>query len=190
MDREAWLAAIHGVARSWTQLSNWTELNWTLKYLGPGKWRVNDGLEVESEWWFMLVLCHLFQGYHKISFLRLFSCFRLHPQPGRTVTLMNDFLYQTRHLISCLEKLGLASKLSLEAKKENKNPGTHQIKAILNSDCNMLEKPACIDLCSLTWWCYIVSPFSNNQINISRCVNLGLKINSAIQLKICLFTQK
>ena len=27
-DREAWRAAIHGVAKSWTQLSNWTELNW------------------------------------------------------------------------------------------------------------------------------------------------------------------
>ena len=26
MDREAWLAVIHGVAKSWTQLSNWTEL--------------------------------------------------------------------------------------------------------------------------------------------------------------------
>ena len=27
MDREAWHAAVHGVAKSWTQLSNWTELN-------------------------------------------------------------------------------------------------------------------------------------------------------------------
>ena len=27
MDREAWHAAIHGVAKSWTWLSNWTELN-------------------------------------------------------------------------------------------------------------------------------------------------------------------
>ena len=30
MDREAWRAAIHGVARSQTRLSNWTELNWIL----------------------------------------------------------------------------------------------------------------------------------------------------------------
>ena len=27
MDREAWRAEIHGVAKSQTQLSNWTELN-------------------------------------------------------------------------------------------------------------------------------------------------------------------
>ena len=27
MDREAWHAAIHGVAKSWTQLSDYTELN-------------------------------------------------------------------------------------------------------------------------------------------------------------------
>ena len=29
MDRESWHAAVHGVAKSWTRLSNWTELNWT-----------------------------------------------------------------------------------------------------------------------------------------------------------------
>ena len=26
MDREAWRAAVHGVAKSWTWLSDWTEL--------------------------------------------------------------------------------------------------------------------------------------------------------------------
>ena len=30
MDREAWRAAIHGVAKTWTRLSNWTEPNWTV----------------------------------------------------------------------------------------------------------------------------------------------------------------
>ena len=29
LDREGWYAAIHGVAKSWTQLSDWTELNLT-----------------------------------------------------------------------------------------------------------------------------------------------------------------
>ena len=28
LDREAWRAAVHGVAKSRTQLSDWTELNW------------------------------------------------------------------------------------------------------------------------------------------------------------------
>jgi len=28
MDREAWHAAVHGFSKSWTQLSDWTELNW------------------------------------------------------------------------------------------------------------------------------------------------------------------
>ena len=35
MDREAWRAAIHGVAKSRTWLSDWTEMNWepNLQYL-------------------------------------------------------------------------------------------------------------------------------------------------------------
>ena len=29
MYREAWRAAVHGAAKGWTRLSNWTELNWS-----------------------------------------------------------------------------------------------------------------------------------------------------------------
>ena len=32
MDREAWRAAFHEVTKSWTRLSDWTELNW-IKYV-------------------------------------------------------------------------------------------------------------------------------------------------------------
>ena len=37
MDREAWRAAVHGVAKSRTRLSDWTELNWcnSLHLLNP-----------------------------------------------------------------------------------------------------------------------------------------------------------
>ena len=29
MDKEAWRAVVHGVAKNQTRLSDWTELNWT-----------------------------------------------------------------------------------------------------------------------------------------------------------------
>ena len=35
MDREAWRAAVHGVTKSWTRLSNWTELNCTCPLQWP-----------------------------------------------------------------------------------------------------------------------------------------------------------
>ena len=39
MDREAWHAAIHGVAKSRTRLSDWTKLNWT-----DCRWQSPDGV--------------------------------------------------------------------------------------------------------------------------------------------------
>ena len=37
MDREAWRAVVHGVAKSRTQLSNCTELNWNISFLWSNK---------------------------------------------------------------------------------------------------------------------------------------------------------
>jgi len=36
MDREAWRAAVHGVTKSWTRLSDWTELKWAKQGIPRG----------------------------------------------------------------------------------------------------------------------------------------------------------
>ena len=41
MDREAWHAAIHGVAKNWTRLSYWTELHWTIVFSRVSSWPWN-----------------------------------------------------------------------------------------------------------------------------------------------------
>ena len=57
MDREAWHAVIHGVAKSWTRLSDWTELNWFKKglnnldnYNGVVTHQQPNILECEVKW--------------------------------------------------------------------------------------------------------------------------------------------
>ena len=58
MDREAWRAAIHGVTKSWTWLSNWTELN-LLIFRPPGFCCINANIS-----WFLPYLFRAVpQGY-------------------------------------------------------------------------------------------------------------------------------
>ena len=63
MDREAWRAVVHGVAKSWTRLSNWTELNWTHSSILPGQIHAQRSLVGYSPWcpksWTRLRYTHL-----------------------------------------------------------------------------------------------------------------------------------
>ena len=53
MDKEAWSAVIHGVAKSWSQLSDWTELSWTIMSWGhsssPREWSMWQGSEASIQ---------------------------------------------------------------------------------------------------------------------------------------------
>ena len=46
MDRKAWRASVHGVTKSWTRLSNWTELN--TEHQNPFKKHLQRGCHVPS----------------------------------------------------------------------------------------------------------------------------------------------
>ena len=60
VDREAFRAAVHGVAKSRTQLSNWTEQSWTEGNICKGKsdgdksvdkpWQTKSHLNYEDNW--------------------------------------------------------------------------------------------------------------------------------------------
>ena len=49
MDREAWPAAVHGVAKSWTRLSDWTELRGPYKTQSKITKRHQQPLEPRKE---------------------------------------------------------------------------------------------------------------------------------------------
>ena len=51
MDREAWHAAIHGVAQSWTRLSDWTELNWKSLQMVTAAMKLKDTCSLEEKLW-------------------------------------------------------------------------------------------------------------------------------------------
>ena len=51
MDREAWRAAIHGVAKSWTRLSDWSDLIWS-----DFSTRNNLFSWVEGHYWLLIII--------------------------------------------------------------------------------------------------------------------------------------
>ena len=50
LDREAWRAAVQGVTKSQTRLSDWTELNWTEQHLRLSSYSVDKFLLLKMTW--------------------------------------------------------------------------------------------------------------------------------------------
>ena len=102
VNREAWHAAVHGVTKSWTQLSDWTELNWTDVFIcvyccfPQEKWQrwaqslLSSGLVSANPMaksmdalvpiWNSIVQCICI---HKFCISRLYSCGFKQPHRGR-----------------------------------------------------------------------------------------------------------
>ena len=79
MDREAWSAAIHGVAESRTRLSDWIELNWVSLHVCVG---------------------HMYIYFGKISIQVIFSFLKKFNFYWRIIALQNFVFCQTSALIS------------------------------------------------------------------------------------------
>ena len=79
MDREAWSAAIHGVAKSQTWLSNWTKLNWNTHTSPKVIWIINHPViwvPLLKSWPSLQLTLTSFLGYFRPkeeSFLASFS---------------------------------------------------------------------------------------------------------------------
>ena len=84
MDREAWRAAVHGVAKSWTWLSHWTELNW----YQPGSLITNNRNGLCLVW----AEKGLFKGYWLVERLsRGADKFRSHAVRGMTKIISQNY---------------------------------------------------------------------------------------------------
>ena len=71
INREPWRAAVHGVAKSWTRLSNWTELSdncthWFLKYVGCWDLRIAGGGDMREIWGHWQNICKFSMSYKYI----------------------------------------------------------------------------------------------------------------------------
>ena len=75
MDREAWCAAVHGITKSWTWLSDWAELNWSAKWVSETCEAPLHIFQVYNfRWHFFSKKCYLF-FYWRIIALHNFTVF-------------------------------------------------------------------------------------------------------------------
>ena len=110
MDREAWHAAVYGVAKSQTQLNNWTELNWScfqlLSFLFSGL-TVGSGYSLMAARWQVFFSSWIPSG---LTGSIADSCDCLIYWYGRKYFIPHYYLLLMCHLLLSLAPLGYLCK--------------------------------------------------------------------------------
>ena len=99
MDREAWCAVIHGVAKNRTQLSNWIELNWTELDIHLGQIMTSRWMIFRSSWlWWRMIKLIKRKNYDLNVHLKYLALLRL------SYTAIDEWIgvvtMEVHHLIS------------------------------------------------------------------------------------------
>ena len=96
MDREAWCAVVHGVAKSWTWLNKWTELNWTEVYIVKCSIQIFEVFIRDLSWegledWNHPLSNNIINQYFSPCLLNFFRD-QVHQIKGQMVNIL-DFVY-------------------------------------------------------------------------------------------------
>ena len=81
-DREVWCAVVHGVAKSWTWLSDWTELKWTIFFSSDFS---KDGFVI---FWFPVLLLESPRSFLIFFFLVFSTPFQIFANNGISKALI------------------------------------------------------------------------------------------------------
>ena len=112
MDREAWHAAIHGVAKSWTRLSDWSDLIWYILKFCLAHHPLPMFISVKPNIFFLLCTCSLPPS--NFIFTVFISAY---PNPTLSANQGSDTIFSTKlALIHTIDLLWIPYRFYLQSR--------------------------------------------------------------------------